>query len=99
MLLLRLELWAEKSRILSGLLALEIRVRERYIPGKHVEVVKDCLKTFLTRLTTWFGDLGLALSANKSEMMVFPGNKKIFRFRCGLVRLHFEMSLNLNIWE
>jgi hypothetical protein len=29
----------------------------------------------------------------------FPGNMKILRFWCGSVRLHFEMSLNLNIWE
>jgi hypothetical protein len=37
---------------------------------------------------TWFGDLDLSLSANKSEMMVFfPGNMKIPRFMCGSVRL------------
>jgi hypothetical protein len=28
-------------------------------------------------------DLGLSLSANKSEMKVFPGNMKILKFRCG----------------
>jgi hypothetical protein len=38
-----------------------------YILGRHVEAVRDCLQTSLTRLMTWFGDL----SANKSEMMVF----------------------------
>jgi hypothetical protein len=48
---------------------------------------------------TWFGDLGLSFSANQSEMMVFPGNMKILRFRYASARLHFEMSLNLNIWE
>jgi hypothetical protein len=42
-----------------------------YIPGKHVEAVRDCLQTSRTRLITWFGDLGLSLSANKSEMVVF----------------------------
>jgi hypothetical protein len=29
----------------------------------------------------------------------FLGNIKILRFWCGSVRLHFEMSLNLNSWE
>jgi hypothetical protein len=42
-----------------------------YISGKHVEAVRDSLQTSLTILMTWFGDLGLSLSANKSEMMVF----------------------------
>jgi hypothetical protein len=42
-----------------------------YNLGRHVEAVRDCLQTSLTRLMTWFGDLGLSLSANKSEMMVF----------------------------
>jgi hypothetical protein len=42
-----------------------------YISGRHVEAVRDCLQTSLTILMTWFGDLGLSLSANKSEMMVF----------------------------
>jgi hypothetical protein len=42
-----------------------------YVSGKHVEAVKDCLQTSCTRQMTWFGDLGLSLSANKSEMMVF----------------------------
>jgi hypothetical protein len=57
-------------------------------------------QTSLTRLMTWFGDLRLSLSAKKSEIMVcFPGNMKIPRFRCGSVRLHFKMSLNLNILE
>jgi hypothetical protein len=26
-----------------------------YFPGKHVEAVRDCLQTSLTRLITWFG--------------------------------------------
>jgi hypothetical protein len=43
-----------------------------------------CLQTSLTTQVTSFGD--------KS------GNMKIPRFQCGSVRLHFEMSLNLNIW-
>jgi hypothetical protein len=60
-----------------------------YISGRHVEAVRDCLQTSLTRLMTWFGDLGLSL--------FFSGNMKIPRFRCGSVRLHFEM--NLNIWK
>jgi hypothetical protein len=38
---------------------------------KHIEAVRDYLQTSLTRLMTWFGDLGLSLSANKSEMMIF----------------------------
>jgi hypothetical protein len=43
-----------------------------YILGRHNEAVRDCLlQTSLTRLTTWFRDLGLSLSANKLEMMVF----------------------------
>jgi hypothetical protein len=68
-----------------------------YIIGKHVEAVRDRLQMSLTRQMTWFGDLDLSLSANKSEMMVFfPGNMKILRFRCCSVRLHFEMSLNFN---
>jgi hypothetical protein len=58
---------------------------------------RDSLQTSLKRLMTCFGDLGLSLSVKKSEMMVFfPENMKILRFRCGSVRLHFEMSLNLN---
>jgi hypothetical protein len=66
---------------------------------KHVEAVRNCLQKSLTRLMTWFGDLGLSLSANKSEMLLFLGNMKFLRFRCGSVILHFEISLNLNIWE
>jgi hypothetical protein len=46
-----------------------------YILGKHVEAVRDCLQTSLTRLMTWFGDLGLSLSANKLDMMVFFSRK------------------------
>jgi hypothetical protein len=42
-----------------------------YISGRHVEAVEDYLQTSLTRLMTWFGDLGLSLSANNSKMMVF----------------------------
>jgi hypothetical protein len=42
-----------------------------YISGKHVEAVKDSLQSSLTRSMTWFGDLELSLSANKSEIMVF----------------------------
>jgi hypothetical protein len=34
------------------------------------EAVRDCLQTSLARLMSWFGELGLSLSANKSEMMV-----------------------------
>jgi hypothetical protein len=36
-----------------------------YISGKHVETVRDCLQTSLTRLIAWFGDLGLSLSAKR----------------------------------
>jgi hypothetical protein len=46
-----------------------------FISGKHVEAVRDCLQTSLTKLMTWFGDLGLSLSANKSDMMVFFSRK------------------------
>jgi hypothetical protein len=45
-----------------------------FVSGKHVEAVRDCLQTSLTRLMTWHGDMVLSLSANKSEMMGFPGN-------------------------
>jgi hypothetical protein len=38
--------------------------------------VRNCLKTSLTRLMTWFGDLCLSLSPYKSEVMVFLGNMK-----------------------
>jgi hypothetical protein len=41
------------------------------ISEKHVEADRDCLQTSLITLMTWFGDLGLSLSANKSEIMVF----------------------------
>jgi hypothetical protein len=59
-----------------------------FISGKHVEAVRDCLQMSLTRLMTWFGDLGLSLSANKSEMMVFfPGNMNIPRFWLSLTVL------------
>jgi hypothetical protein len=37
----------------------------------HVEADKDYLQMSLTRLMTWFGDLSLSFSANKSKMMVF----------------------------
>jgi hypothetical protein len=47
------------------------------ISKKHVEAVRDCLQTSLTIVMTWFGDLGLSLSANKSEVMVFSRKNKI----------------------
>jgi hypothetical protein len=55
-----------------------------YTSEKHVEAVRDCLQISLTRLMTWFGNLGLSLSTNVSKMIVFfPRNMKIPRFRCG----------------
>jgi hypothetical protein len=46
-------------------------IKNKNFEKKNVEAVRDCLQTSLTRLMIWFGDQGLSLSANKSEMMIF----------------------------
>jgi ABC-type sugar transport system ATPase subunit len=37
-----------------------------FVSGKHVGAARDCLQASLTRLMSWFEDLGLSLSAKKS---------------------------------